>query len=99
MFTRSKGKISQQQYNLLLQNKKKKNKKCDLIVKNLSNEEVIKLLHDTHPSLSIKKNDENINKYDELDKLYIKNVYKSVRSYGIDEGSESSDDDDEKDVR
>lgn len=99
MFTRSKGKISQQQYNLLLQNKKKKNKKCDLIVKNLSNEEVIKLLHDTHPSLSIKKNDENINKYDELDKLYIKNVYKSLRSYGIDEGSESSDDDDEKDVR
>ena len=67
------------------------------MISNFKNSEIIKMIGMTHPWLNIKEASFPGLKYDEEDKEYIKTIYGSLSNYGMDENSDSEDEDHDTD--
>ena len=98
MLTRSKGKISEKQFREILdKNSKTEKENVKNMISNFKNSEIIKMIGMTHPWLNIKESSFPGLKYDEEDKKYIKTIYGSLSNYGMEENSDSEDEDHDTD--
>jgi hypothetical protein len=100
MFTRSKGKITENQYKEILENdKKKKKEQCKHLISQFNNSDIIRIIEKTHPWLNIKESPFPGLKYDEIDKDFIKSLYGSMSNYDYEEDSDSDEEEDSEDVK